>query len=217
VVKARGTRGRKRVARRPVGSAGCRRGTPTIGSVQDPTFSFASMDSVICWIAASVFGMPFSACRVRTASWASASSLYFCARQPPRATGFPTRGSSITPVEPGPDMAGAGLVLPPACLTAGAPLAGSGDVGDHFIRRNEHTGVEPGTDCWLWQSVLIRDGDAIAHLQENVTAQPVRIGKGCAATIENRGRRRHHPACHAHQAARQVSRAGRMPDQPQPG
>ncbi|MFJ6313419.1 hypothetical protein [Pseudarthrobacter oxydans] len=45
-------------------------------------------------------------------------------------------------------------------------------------------GVEPGSDCWLWESVLIRDGDAIAHLQENVTAPPVSFGKGAAAPLE---------------------------------
>nr|WP_308287810.1 GntR family transcriptional regulator [Arthrobacter sp. MAHUQ-56] len=45
-------------------------------------------------------------------------------------------------------------------------------------------GVVPGTDCWLWESVLIRDGEAIAHLQENVTAQPVSFGKGAAAPLE---------------------------------
>ena len=44
-------------------------------------------------------------------------------------------------------------------------------------------GVEPGTECWLWESVLIRDGEAIAQLQENVTAQPVRFGKGAAAPL----------------------------------
>ena len=39
-------------------------------------------------------------------------------------------------------------------------------------------GVEPGTDCWLWESVLIGDGEPIAQLQENVAAQPVSFGKG---------------------------------------
>jgi GntR family transcriptional regulator len=36
-------------------------------------------------------------------------------------------------------------------------------------------GVEPGADCWLWESVLIRDGEAIAHLQENISALPVSL------------------------------------------
>jgi GntR family transcriptional regulator len=36
--------------------------------------------------------------------------------------------------------------------------------------------VEPGADCWLWESVLIRDGEAIAHLQENISALPVSLG-----------------------------------------
>ena len=45
-------------------------------------------------------------------------------------------------------------------------------------------GVEPGTDCWLWECVLIRDGEAIAHLQENVTAQPVSLGRSAAAPLE---------------------------------
>lgn len=31
-------------------------------------------------------------------------------------------------------------------------------------------GVEPNQDCWLWESVLIRNGEAIGHLQENVPA-----------------------------------------------
>lgn len=37
-------------------------------------------------------------------------------------------------------------------------------------------GVEPGVDCWLWESVLIRDGEPIAHLQENVPADTGRPG-----------------------------------------
>ena len=45
-------------------------------------------------------------------------------------------------------------------------------------------GVEPGTDCWLWESVLIRDGEAIAHLQENISAGPVSFGKAAAAPLE---------------------------------
>jgi len=31
-------------------------------------------------------------------------------------------------------------------------------------------GVEPNVDCWLWESVLIRNGEPIGHLQENVPA-----------------------------------------------
>jgi GntR family transcriptional regulator len=42
-------------------------------------------------------------------------------------------------------------------------------------------GVEPGADCWLWESVLIRDGEAIAHLQENISALPVSLGNSSAA------------------------------------
>ena len=42
-------------------------------------------------------------------------------------------------------------------------------------------GVEPGADCWFWESVLIRDGEAIAHLQENISALPVSLGSGSAA------------------------------------
>ena len=45
-------------------------------------------------------------------------------------------------------------------------------------------GVEPGTDCCLWESVLIRDGEAIAHLQENISAQPVSLGKSAAAPLD---------------------------------
>ncbi|QDG68705.1 GntR family transcriptional regulator [Pseudarthrobacter sp. NIBRBAC000502772] len=45
-------------------------------------------------------------------------------------------------------------------------------------------GVEPGSDCWLWESVLIRDGEAIAHLQENVSAQPVSLGSRPAAPLD---------------------------------
>ena len=41
-------------------------------------------------------------------------------------------------------------------------------------------GVEPGSECWLWESVLTRDGEAIAHLQENVSAQPVSLGTASA-------------------------------------
>ena len=32
-----------------------------------------------------------------------------------------------------------------------------------------------------WESVLIRDGEAIAHLQENISAGPVSFGSGAAA------------------------------------
>lgn len=45
-------------------------------------------------------------------------------------------------------------------------------------------GIEPGSDTWLWESVLIRDGEAIAHLQENISAQPVSLGTGPAAPLE---------------------------------
>ncbi|WP_248763979.1 GntR family transcriptional regulator [Pseudarthrobacter sp. SSS035] len=31
-------------------------------------------------------------------------------------------------------------------------------------------GVQPGEDCWFWESVLIRNGEPVAHLQENVPA-----------------------------------------------
>jgi GntR family transcriptional regulator len=44
-------------------------------------------------------------------------------------------------------------------------------------------GVDPGSDVWLWESVLIRDGEPVAHLQENVSAQPVSFG-GAAAPLE---------------------------------
>ncbi|MDR6558176.1 GntR family transcriptional regulator [Arthrobacter pascens] len=45
-------------------------------------------------------------------------------------------------------------------------------------------GVEPGADCWLWESVLIRNGEAIAHLQENIAAGPLRVGKAAPAPLE---------------------------------
>ncbi len=45
-------------------------------------------------------------------------------------------------------------------------------------------GVEAGTDCCLWEYVLLRDGEAIVHLQENVSAEPVSIGKSAAAPLE---------------------------------
>ncbi|MFJ5699023.1 GntR family transcriptional regulator [Arthrobacter sp. NPDC093139] len=45
-------------------------------------------------------------------------------------------------------------------------------------------GVEPGADVWLWESVLIRDGEAIAHLQENISAGPLSIGKASPAPLE---------------------------------
>jgi GntR family transcriptional regulator len=41
--------------------------------------------------------------------------------------------------------------------------------------------VAPGSDVWLWDSVLIRDGEAIAHLQENISALPVSLGSSSAA------------------------------------
>ena len=42
-------------------------------------------------------------------------------------------------------------------------------------------GVEPGADCWFWESVLIRDGEACAHLQENMSTLPVSLGRSSAA------------------------------------
>ncbi|WP_395402109.1 GntR family transcriptional regulator [Arthrobacter sp. UC242_113] len=45
-------------------------------------------------------------------------------------------------------------------------------------------GVEPGTEVWLWESVLIRDGEPMAHLQENISAQPVSFAGGAAAPLE---------------------------------
>jgi GntR family transcriptional regulator len=78
----------------------------------------------------------------------------------------PLRGS---PRQPGPAVGGqAHPGGAPACLR---------------IRR-PGVGVEPGSDCWLWESVLIRDGEAIAHLQENVSAQPVSVGTSPAAPLE---------------------------------
>ncbi|MDQ0863804.1 GntR family transcriptional regulator [Arthrobacter globiformis] len=45
-------------------------------------------------------------------------------------------------------------------------------------------GVDPGSDVWLWESVLIRDGEPIAHLQENISAQPVSFAGGAAAPLD---------------------------------
>ena len=45
-------------------------------------------------------------------------------------------------------------------------------------------GIEPGSDCWLWESVLIRDGEPIAHLQENISALPVSFAGGAAAPLD---------------------------------
>ncbi|GAA2134611.1 hypothetical protein GCM10009825_18380 [Arthrobacter humicola] len=45
-------------------------------------------------------------------------------------------------------------------------------------------GVDPGEDCWLWESVLLRDGEPIAQLQENISALPVRFAGGPAAPLE---------------------------------
>jgi GntR family transcriptional regulator len=45
-------------------------------------------------------------------------------------------------------------------------------------------GVEPGSDVWLWDSVLIRDGEPIAHLQENISALPVSFAGGAAAPLD---------------------------------
>jgi GntR family transcriptional regulator len=51
----------------------------------------------------------------------------------------------------------------------------------------------PGTDCWLWESVLIRDSEAIAHLQENVSTQPFSLGS--SRTPGPRARPWRHLAC----------------------
>lgn len=42
-------------------------------------------------------------------------------------------------------------------------------------------GVEPGADCRFWESVLLRDGEGVAHLQENISALPVSLGSSSAA------------------------------------
>jgi GntR family transcriptional regulator len=42
-------------------------------------------------------------------------------------------------------------------------------------------GVEAGADCWFWESVLIRNGEAVAHLHENISALPVSLGSSSAA------------------------------------
>ncbi|WGW11621.1 GntR family transcriptional regulator [Saxibacter everestensis] len=31
-------------------------------------------------------------------------------------------------------------------------------------------GIQPGADCWMWETVLLRDGEPIAHLQEHISA-----------------------------------------------
>ncbi|WP_026555024.1 GntR family transcriptional regulator [Arthrobacter sp. 35W] len=33
-------------------------------------------------------------------------------------------------------------------------------------------GLEPGEQSWLWESVLLRDGEPIAHLQEHIASNP---------------------------------------------
>ncbi|MDQ0029684.1 GntR family transcriptional regulator [Arthrobacter bambusae] len=45
-------------------------------------------------------------------------------------------------------------------------------------------GINPGDDCWLWESVLIRDGEPIAQLQENISALPVSFAGGAVAPLE---------------------------------
>ncbi|APX01139.1 GntR family transcriptional regulator [Arthrobacter sp. QXT-31] len=45
-------------------------------------------------------------------------------------------------------------------------------------------GVEPGSDVWLWESVLIRDGEPIAHLQENISALPVSFAGSTPKPLE---------------------------------
>ncbi len=45
-------------------------------------------------------------------------------------------------------------------------------------------GINPGDDCWLWESVLIRDGEPIAQLKENISALPVSFAGGAAAPLE---------------------------------
>ncbi|MBT2598056.1 UTRA domain-containing protein [Arthrobacter sp. ISL-72] len=49
-------------------------------------------------------------------------------------------------------------------------------------------GVEPGADVWLWESVLIRDGERIAQLQENVagTVEVADDGGGTMMATLNR-------------------------------
>lgn len=44
-------------------------------------------------------------------------------------------------------------------------------------------GVEPGQDVWFWESVLIRNGEPVAHLQENV-AQGIPEAEALAAAAD---------------------------------
>ncbi|MET4621603.1 GntR family transcriptional regulator [Arthrobacter sp. 2762] len=44
-------------------------------------------------------------------------------------------------------------------------------------------GVQPGEDCWFWESVLIRNGEPVAHLQENV-AQGIPEAEALAESAE---------------------------------
>ena len=80
-------------------------------------------------------------------------------------------------------------------------------------------GVEPGADCWFWESVLIRDGEAVAHLQENISALPVSLGSSSAAAapldIDDDGGST--LLASTEQPLRPGPRARRMPDQPEPG
>ncbi|MBT2513458.1 GntR family transcriptional regulator [Arthrobacter sp. ISL-30] len=41
--------------------------------------------------------------------------------------------------------------------------------------------VEPGEECWLWESVLIRNGEPIAHLQEHA---PAGSGTGAGSDVD---------------------------------
>ncbi|MFJ5955326.1 GntR family transcriptional regulator [Paenarthrobacter sp. NPDC092416] len=44
-------------------------------------------------------------------------------------------------------------------------------------------GVQPDEDCWFWESVLIRNGEPVAHLQENV-AQGIPEAEALVAAAE---------------------------------
>jgi hypothetical protein len=79
-------------------------------------------------------------------------------------------------------------------------------------------GVEPGADCRFWESVLLREGEAIAHLQENISALPVSLRSSSAAPRRWKSTTTTAaPACQHAPTLRPDPRARRMPDQPEPG
>jgi GntR family transcriptional regulator len=88
---------------------------------------------------------------------------------------------------------------------------------DGLIRARRGVGVVPGSQVWLWESVLIRDGEPIAQPAGKHPGRTGQLRRRPRRAPENQGRRRHHLAHSPQQRGRPGSRPWRVPQRPAPG